>query len=317
MMSNILPWHQQAWTRLQEQIREDRLPHAILLQGLAGSGRKHFTDALCAHLICESAQQKPCGSCSQCLLYRSGNYPDLLVVEPAEDSRYIKIDQIRQALEFTRQTANQLGAIKLLVLRPAEAINLAAANSLLKTLEEPPGKILIVLVAEPGKTLLPTIRSRCQVVALNSASETQAIDWMRQNSSASVEDLRAALTLTPGCPMAALALVEQGVMTWRAELQTHLQTLAAGGMTTTALAKIASTQPALRAIHFMEECSANDSRRFAQSGRMQDLRSELEFQKKLVPLKTQLGGSANPNELMALEYVFAEYVALLNQRASS
>ena len=309
-MNNVLPWHAEAWARLQKQIADNRMPHAILLEGPAGSGRRQFVDALCASLICEQQDGKPCGHCKQCRLYISGNAPDLQIIEPADDSKAIRIDQVRQAIEFTRQTSNQTGVIKLVVFRPVEAINVQAANSLLKTLEEPPGKTLIILVAESGRTLLPTIRSRCQVVALSSAPVQQAMQWLQQHSSASATELQAALALTPGCPFAALTLLEQGVVAWRAEMNTQLRELADKRTTAVAVAKLASAQPALHAINFMEEHSADNSRRFAKAQQFGALRKELDFQKKLVPLKRQLGITANPNELLLLEYVFAQYAAL-------
>jgi DNA polymerase III subunit delta' len=316
-MNVVLPWHHEAWVQIQNQILGDRLPHAILLQGLPGSGRRQFADALCAHLLCESEQDKPCGRCRQCLLYKSGNHPDVLVLEPEEKSKSIKIDQIRRLSLFVAQTSNQSNVTKLIVIKPAEALGQAAANSLLKSLEEPPGKTLFMLIAEPGTALLPTIRSRCQPVALAAASEEQALDWLQQHSSAAVDDLRAALHLVPGCPLVALTLLEQGLPVWRSGLEERLPELANGRLSAVELAKLASTQPALRAIHLIEEISARDSRGFVSANHLHDLRNELRFQQKLLPLKQQLNSTANPNELMALEYLFIEYADLLRTRTGS
>lgn len=315
-MIDVLPWHQDSWIQLQNQILGNRLPHAILLQGQQGSGRRQFADALCAFLLCDHKGQKPCGQCRQCQLYNSGNHPDVLIVEPEDNSKSIKIDQIRRLGQFVGQTSNQSNATKLIVLSPAEALGPAAANSLLKSLEEPPGKTLFMLIAEPGTALLPTIRSRCQAVTLASADEHQAMQWLQLHSSASSEDLRAALSLAPGRPMTALLLLEEGIPVWRAGLQDQLADLADGSINPVALAKLASVQPALRAIHLIEEISARDSCLFAQQNAWQDLRHELAFQQKLVPLKRQLSSTANPNELMALEYLFAEYAAVLKARSS-
>lgn len=313
-MNTILPWHHQAWTQIQRQIQHNRLPHAILLQGLPGSGRRQFADALCLFLLCEHADGKPCGICRQCQLYSSGNHPDVLILEPEDTSKSIKIDQIRKLSQFVGQTSNQSNVTKLIVLHPAEALGLAAANSLLKSLEEPPGKTLFILISEPGAALLPTIRSRCQTIPLGSADEQQAMHWLQQHSSASPDDLGEALKLAPGRPVAALLLLEQGIPAWRAGLEDQLSELADGRVSAVTLAKSASTQPALRAIHLIEEISARDSRQFIQTNRLQELRNELAFQQKLIPLKQQLHSTANPNELMALEYLFAEYSALLRTR---
>ncbi|MDO9519717.1 MAG: DNA polymerase III subunit delta' [Pseudohongiella sp.] len=316
-MSTVLPWHEDAWHQIQSQIRSGRLPHAILLQGLPGSGRRQFADALCAHLLCESEADKPCGRCRQCMLYNSGNHPDVLVLEPEEKSKSIKIDQIRRLSLFVAQTSNQSNVTKLIVIRPAEALGPAAANSLLKSLEEPPGRTLFMLIAEPGTALLPTIRSRCQPVALAGAGTEQAMAWLQLHSSAAVDDLAAALQLAPGSPVAALALLEQSLPAWRAGIEERLSELASGRLSPVELAKLASTQPALRAIHLIEEISARDSRAFIQSHHMQDLRRELVFQHKLLPVKQQLNSTANPNELMALEYLLIEYAGLLKARTGT
>lgn len=313
-MSEVLPWHQEAWIQVQSQIAGNRLPHAILLQGLPGSGRRQFADALCSFLLCESADNKPCGHCRQCQLYNSGNHPDVLILEPEENSKSIKIDQVRRLGLFVGQTSNQANATKLIVLRPAEALGQAAANSLLKNLEEPPGKTLFLLISEPGTALLPTIRSRCQAIALPGADEPQALAWLQLHSSAPIEELQAALKLAPGCPATALSLLELGIPAWRAGLEEQLSELAEGRLGAVAMAKLASVQPALRAIHLLEEVSARDSRQFAQSNQLPELRRELAFQQKLTPLKLQLNSTANPNELMALEYLFSEYASLLRAR---
>jgi DNA polymerase-3 subunit delta' len=315
-MTAILPWHQDRWKQICSQIVSNRLPHALLLQGLQGSGRRQFADALCAVLLCESpgAELKPCMRCRQCLLFSGGNHPDVLIVQPEESSKSIKIEQIRQLSQFIVQTSNQSNATKLIVLKPAEALGLVAANSLLKSLEEPPGKTLFILIAESGTALLPTIRSRCQAIALTGADETEAMQWLQQHSSASQESLRAALKLAPGRPQAALMLLEQGIPAWTAAMAEYLAELAEGRLGAVALAKLASTQPALRAIYLIEEISAADSRRFAQANKMHDLRRELAFQQKLVPLKQQLNSTANPNELMSLEYLCMEYASVLRAR---
>lgn len=313
-MTSVLPWHSEAWSQLQSQIRADRMPHAILLQGLPGSGRRQFADALCAFLLCEHPETAPCGQCRQCQLYDSGNHPDVLILEPEESSKSIKIDQVRRLGQFVGQTSNQANATKLIVLRPAEALGPAAANSLLKSLEEPPGKTLFMLISEPGTALLPTIRSRCQSIALAAADETQGMAWLQQHSSAPAEQLKAALELAPGCPATALQLLEQGIPAWRAGLQEHLPELADGRLTAIALAKLASVQPALRAIHLIEEISARDCRQWVATNQLHELRRELAFRQTLTPLKQQLNSTANANELMALEFLFANYADLLRAR---
>lgn len=320
MMPTALPWQSSAWDQIHTQIAADRLPHAILLQGLPGSGRRQFADALCAWLLCEAVSdgaQAPCGQCRQCMLFAGGNHPDVLILEPEEGSQSIKIDQVRRLTQFVSQTSNQtsnrsskLGEVaKLIVLKPAEALGPAAANSLLKNLEEPPGKTLFLLVAEPGTGLMATIRSRCQPIALGRPDERQALSCLQALTSAEEPALLAALALAPGRPFAALALMEQGVPAWRDGLQQQLALAVAGqGPGALELAKLASAQPASRAISLLEEISAEASRRCVQNKDLPELRRLLAFRQLLLPLKQQLASTANPNELMALEYLFREYL---------
>src|SRR5690606_9646905 len=116
-MSTVLPWHQQAWQRVLEQAGNGRLPHALLLTGPQGSGRRQFVEQLSAWLVCEDGHNRPCGLCRACVLFQSGNHPDVLMVEPEEGSQSIKIDQVRRLGQWVNQTANQAGATKLIVIR--------------------------------------------------------------------------------------------------------------------------------------------------------------------------------------------------------
>ena len=302
--------------RLIAMVQNDRLPHALLLIAPSGSGRRQFADALCGYLICRSDATRPCGQCKQCLLYDSGNHPDVMVLAPEESSKNIKIEQIRRAIQFVAQTSNQADATKLIIIQPAEGLGNAAANSLLKSLEEPPGKTLFILIAEPGANLLPTIRSRCQPVELETAREGLAMAWLTAHSSATTEQLRAALQLAPGRPLQALKLLEQGIPAWRAILEQNLLDLQHGKISPVEIAKTASTQPALRAIQYLQEINSNACLALSSANKTEALKVRLGFQQKLVPVIRQLSSTSNPNELLALEFVFAEYsnvIARLDQ----
>ena len=111
------------------------------------------------------------------MLYQAGNNPDVLIVAP-EDSRVVRIDQIRSLIDFAWQTSHAVGR-QVIILEQAEAMNPSAANALLKTLEEPPGQLLLLLITDnPGK-LLPTIRSRCQRIVFNVPErDAAALAWL-------------------------------------------------------------------------------------------------------------------------------------------
>ena len=310
MNSVVLPWHQSAWAQLVSRVDSNRLPHALILIAPSGSGRRLFAEAFCAYLMCDEEASKPCGRCKQCLLYASGNHPDVMVLTPELNSKAIKIDMVRRATQFVEQTANQAKATKVVIIEPAEAMAPAAANSLLKSLEEPPGKTLFMLIAEPGASLLPTIRSRCQPLVLGTAGDTEAMAWLTAHSIAEPQHLSAALQLAPGRPLYALELHEKGVPAWRAALEQSLPALLRGSVSASEVAKLAATQPALRAIQVLQDAIAHDCVQLSLRGAVSELKDRLAFQQKLLPVIRQLTGTSNSNELLALEYVFIEFAKL-------
>ena len=167
-MSAPYPWLAEAWSRLQQARLADTLPHALLLRGRAGFGKRELAEALVASLLCEApaAEGARCGQCRGCGLLNAGTHPDFRDVRPEEAGKSIVIDQIRELGEFFMLRPHY-GARKIAVIAPADAMNRAAANSLLKLLEEPPVGGMLVLVADRAERLPATIRSRCQGYALD------------------------------------------------------------------------------------------------------------------------------------------------------
>lgn len=237
MIESPMPWHATAWEQAVG------LPvHALLVHGVSGSGERSFALALAHAWLCESAGPRPCGRCAGCHLCAAGNHPDLRVIEPeamaaglgaqddagepeSEDvdegdggrragkpSREIKIDQLRALADLAQITSHRGGA-RVVVIHPADTMNVAAANSLLKLLEEPPAGMRIILVCERLRRLGATLISRCVRVALAPPERTAAIAWLREQG---VEDPPAALSRGGGAPLAALALddPEQSAL-WR------------------------------------------------------------------------------------------------------
>ncbi len=185
----IYPWQTDDWGRLQ-QLRA-AWPHALLLHGQAGIGKLRFAQHLAQGLLCEAPQHdgQPCGTCPACTWFVQGNHPDYRIVLPealaaeagfataadekpenadAEDgkktrapSKEIKIEQVRALLDFCGVGSHR-GGLRVVVLYPAEGLNVAAANALLKTLEEPPAGVVFLMVSARIDRLLPTIISRCR-----------------------------------------------------------------------------------------------------------------------------------------------------------
>jgi DNA polymerase III subunit delta' len=183
------PWLSSAWGEFISKIEQDRLPHALLLVAQSGLGCLDLAKAMAQYLLCRAP--KPglsCGVCKSCQLLQAESHPDLQWVQPEEDSKSIKIDQIRRMTEFTVNTAQQ-GGRKVIILSPAEAMNANSANALLKSLEEPSGACIFLLVTEQPAFLMATIRSRCSRMVISLPPQQQALNWLEFNRVANAERL--------------------------------------------------------------------------------------------------------------------------------
>jgi DNA polymerase III subunit delta' len=164
---------------LREAIAREKIPHAYLFVGIPGIGKTTTALALCQALNCEHpVKGDGCGHCPSCKKMISGNFPDLVILEP--ESQVIKIEQIR-ALDRVFSFKPVAGSYRVTVIRRAETMTEEAANAFLKTLEEPPpGNILVLNVTEP-LDLLPTILSRCRRVSFRPIPETLIEGWLLEN----------------------------------------------------------------------------------------------------------------------------------------
>jgi DNA polymerase-3 subunit delta' len=217
----------------------ERLPHALLITGAAGLGKRDFAEALAARLLCEHplASGEACATCLPCRWRLSKNHPDLHRLVPESEagegaeegegtageekgkataendkeekakSNQILIDQVRAVQEALTLTAHH-GGRRVVIVDPAEAMNAYTANALLKLLEEPPPGCTFVLVSSALKKLLPTIRSRCQQWPVPHPDAAQLRRWQAETE---VSDRL--LALTGGAPLAAERLAAQGVET--------------------------------------------------------------------------------------------------------
>ena len=222
-----LPWLEEPLRRLLATQRG----HAVLLCGPEGIGQFELALALAQAWLCESgAGDAPCGRCPSCRLVQAHTHPDLLVLLPealrgplgwdsgesgdaesraakAKPSREIKVDALREAVAFAQQTRSR-GRAKVVLIFPADRMNAIAANTLLKTLEEPPGQARFVLGAGAPEALLPTIRSRCQMVRLLPPEPALAADWLAGQG---VADAAVLLDAAGQQPLTALDLSRQGI----------------------------------------------------------------------------------------------------------
>lgn len=214
-----LPWQQDHWQGLLGRFQSGRAPHALLIRGEPGTGKGQFALALAQYLLCEKpVADTACGECKGCQLNLAGTHPDLEVIEPEEQDKAIKVDQIRSVVDFVGKKA-QLDGYRVVVLCPAEAMNVNASNALLKSLEEPGESTLLVLVSHQVSALLATIRSRCQVMDFPIPERDSALEWLGPavGDNSKAEKL---LNVAGGAPVKALQLNESE---WLGERSNVLQ----------------------------------------------------------------------------------------------
>lgn len=171
------PWHQSQWQDFSLLVEQGKLPHAVMFAGPQHIGKLQLARALAYRLLCETPiDGVACGECRACLLNKAETHPDLLFLSPEEGSKSIKVDQVRELTQFLGKTSQQ-GGYKIVVLDPVEAMNANSANALLKSLEEPSGQTIMLLVCHNPSLVLPTIRSRCQMRLLPLPAKEVVLNW--------------------------------------------------------------------------------------------------------------------------------------------
>jgi DNA polymerase-3 subunit delta' len=219
-----LPWQADAWERLCRACRDESMAHALLLSGSAGIGKTDFARALTALLLCQQAGESgACGQCRSCHLLEAGTHSDFLQLSPEANSRVIKINQVRSLIDFANQTA-ALGQRKVVLINPAEVLNLSAANALLKCLEEPSVDTYLLLVSHASGLLPATIRSRCQKLAMPVPTAEQSRAWLDGFTEDGASSA-ALLEVTGNRPAAALELLRSGALEQQQALQKALDAL--------------------------------------------------------------------------------------------
>jgi DNA polymerase-3 subunit delta' len=229
---DLYPWTKTAFDSFFS--LKGRQAHAYLLAGQSGLGKTMFAEQLAKTMLCQQLSDDACGVCQSCKLFESGNHPDMHVLQSEkrtveisdllasyaprylEDeskrkrrkkpSAVIAIDQVRGVIPDIN-TRPHLSACRIIVLNTAEDLNINAANSLLKSLEEPPADCFFLLIShEPGR-LLPTLRSRCNRIDFRSPDKAQAMQWLNTQlpGRSDTVDL---LDSAKGIPLRALALAD-------------------------------------------------------------------------------------------------------------
>ncbi|MBI1195867.1 MAG: DNA polymerase III subunit delta' [Gammaproteobacteria bacterium] len=200
------PWHEGPWDFVRNALASGRMPHALMLHGRPGLGKGLFARRLAELLLCTAPTESgsPCGVCRSCQLFAADSHPDMNVLTLLEDKNEISVDQVRE-LSGSLTLANQSQGYRVVIIEPAERLSLAAANSLLKAIEEPVGPTVFVLVLNDVARLPATIASRCQRIAFHTPDPELAETWLSEWIS-DPERRASLLDLANGAPFEALAL---------------------------------------------------------------------------------------------------------------
>ena len=312
-----LPWQHAVWSRFASVLSGGRLPHAVLVSGEEGSGRRRFVTALSRYLLCQApVGGLNCGECKTCALTQTQGHSDWRWVGPPGNSRSIGIDQIREVIRFTAQTS-ALGQYKVLVVHPADSMTLPAANAFLKCLEEPAADTLILLITRSPFRVPATIRSRCQRVQLPSPDQESAAAWLAALNGDPALAHRA-LAAADGMPMLAYDLLHlEGALDRAEERQQRLGALFTGqaspGDAAAVLAAM-ETEVAVRALlarihHYLRGMSTPQLRQ-------PDTLALLTIDSRLRDLERSLAGGATPQRDLLAAALASQLCSILGGRAA-
>lgn len=202
-VSKDYPWLGRHWSFFIQQLESDRLAHALLIEGPMGCGKEALARAMAARLLCRGDMPLACGQCRSCRLLPGGAHPDFFELRPEEGSEIIKVDQVRSLIGRLDLTTS-ISARKVAYLQPAESMNISAANALLKSLEEPAGETVLILVSHDAGRLPVTIRSRCQKISVGQPDRQLVLEWLGKKFTKPGDELSAALQAAGGSPLRAV-----------------------------------------------------------------------------------------------------------------
>ncbi|HQS43841.1 MAG: DNA polymerase III subunit delta' [Methylotenera sp. 24-45-7] len=192
----IYPWQNALWHSLTQS--RSKLHHAFLMYGRAGVGKYDFALNFSQSLLCPNKNETghACQQCASCHWFSDESHPDFRLITPEQNDSadedvssakktkkktQISVAQIRELSDFLSLSSHQSSGLRIVLIHPAEALNLAAANALLKMLEEPAPDVVFILIAHQLQRLLPTVLSRCQKIKMPIPDQTQALGWLNAN----------------------------------------------------------------------------------------------------------------------------------------
>lgn len=209
-------WHDKTWEKFVSACSNNHLPHALLLTGANGVGKLAFAERMVKSLLCVNPDintREACNHCQGCNTYDSLANPDFIKIQVLEDKQQIGVDQIRRLSQFLT-ISRSFDAFKVVLIHPIEKMNQNAANSLLKSLEEPANNTVLILVASNLSYILPTIISRSQLLSIPLPSNDESIIWMKsffknKNQLEYIEKAEELLEMTSGGPLLAVTIDDQ------------------------------------------------------------------------------------------------------------
>lgn len=239
-MAQLYPWLEGVWQEWKESLEANRFSNASILAIDNGLGADKLVEQFANAVMCSNYTTEACGFCHSCLLMKSGSHPDYHVIKPEKEGKAITVDQIRHCNRLA-QESSQLAGLRLFIIEPAEAMNESAANALLKTLEEPSGNCLFLLVTHRANLLLPTIVSRCQQWAVSNPDSNIVTSWLAQQD---VQGAPAyASHINNNAPLKTLEFVQQGHVERYQKIENQLIAQTQGQGDVIALAKELSANP--------------------------------------------------------------------------
>jgi DNA polymerase-3 subunit delta' len=203
---NEYPWLRQAWQSLVSYMAVGRIPHALLLHGPHGLGKSVLARTYARRLLCTMPTDLACGTCTSCLLFEASTHPDFKWIAPEEAGKSIKIDAIRRLINDL-SLKSQYDGYRVVVIDSAHSMNTSAANALLKTLEEPADRTVIILLSDRAADLPATILSRCQKLSILLPALAVTRAWLMLLRPGCAAD--ALLATAGGSPLAALAICDE------------------------------------------------------------------------------------------------------------
>ncbi|WP_386687544.1 DNA polymerase III subunit delta' [Lonepinella sp. MS14434] len=213
-MNTLYPWLAPIYQQITHAFSQGHGHHALLFKAEQGVGAENLINAVAKFLICQESQ-KPCGHCHACQLMNAGNHPDFHLLAPIEN-KDIGVDQVREINDMVNQHAQQNGN-KIVLVQGAERLTEAAANAILKTLEEPRPNSYFLLQADLSSPLMATIYSRCQTWLVNVPVQDMAIPWLQSQCDEETSQILTALRINYHRPLSTLAFLQQGLMEKRRE----------------------------------------------------------------------------------------------------